>query len=114
MAELKRLEDFIGLAKTGKEVKVDINLRKHPLVQRIHPQANEEMKSEIEVYLLVADYNFRVDKDVTTISKIYMHGFAGESFSETKIAINIANARLKMDYDRLKSAGIEFEEKYFE
>lgn len=114
MAELRRLEDFIALAKAGKEVKVDVKLRKEIVIQKIHPQATEEMKSEIDMYLLIADYNFKADSDTAIVSKIYMHGSAGESLSDAKIAVNIANARLKMDYERLKSAGIEFEEKYFE
>lgn len=114
MAELKRLEDFIGIAKTGKEVKAEISLRKEIVTQKIHPQTTEEMKSELDMYLLIADYIFKVDKDSTTISKIYMHGSVGEPLADAKVAVNIANARLKMDYERLKSAGITFEEKYFE
>lgn len=114
MAELKRLEDFISIAKTGKEVKVNVSLKKEVVTQKVHPQATEEMRSELDMYLLIADYNFEVDKDITRISKVYMYGSVGESLADTKVATNIANARLKMDYDRLRSAGIVFEEKYFE
>ncbi len=110
----QRLEDFISLAKTGEKVNAEITLRKEIVTQKVHPQQTEEMKSEKEMYLLIADFAFNVKGNVKTISKSYMYGSVEESITDKKLAINIANARLKMDYDRLKEGGVIFEEKYFE
>lgn len=113
MAELLRIEDFIALAKEGKDVALDIELRKQPVSQKVHPGDSEEMKSEIDMYLLVADYHFRVGDWKKTVSKVYVYGSGEESLNETKINTSIANERLKMDYQRLRDAHISFEEKFF-
>jgi hypothetical protein len=42
-----------------------------------------------------------------------MYGYLEEPPRDFWVNINIANARLKMDYQRLKNAKISFEEKYF-
>jgi hypothetical protein len=47
------------------------------------------------------------------VTKVYMFGSSEESPDSVKINKSIANARLKMDYQRLKDAKISFEEKYF-
>ena len=39
--ELTRLEDFIRLAKEGKDVLVKIDLRKLTVKQKVHPQETE-------------------------------------------------------------------------
>jgi hypothetical protein len=42
-----------------------------------------------------------------------MFGSADESLSAAKMHKNIANERLKRDYERLKAAKIKVDEKYF-
>lgn len=111
--EFSRLEDFIDLAKEGKDVHVTIELRKQLVAQRVHPGDTEEMKGEIDMYLLIGDYTFRVGKEVKSVSKVYMYGSSEESLDAVKVDRNIANARLKMDYQRLRNANITFEEEYF-
>ncbi len=113
MAEFLRIEDFIALAKEGKDVTLDIDLRRQLVSQKVHPGDTEEMKGEIDMYLLIADYHFTVGNWKKTVSKIYVSGTVEESLNDAKINKSIANERLKMDYKRLSDARISFEEKYF-
>jgi SOS response regulatory protein OraA/RecX len=111
--EFGRLEDFILLAKKGKDVHVEIELRKQLGKQKVHPEETEEMKDEIDTYLLIGDYTFSVEGETRSVSKVYMFGTLEESLDASKIDENITNGRLKMDYQRLKDANIPIEEKYF-
>ena len=111
--ELLRIEDFIALAKEGKDVKGLIELRNQPVSQKIHPGDTEELKGELDMYLLFGDYTFMIGSWKKVISKIYMYGSTGELLNDTKINKSIANERLKLDYQRLKDVNIHFEEKYF-
>ena len=113
MAELVRIEDFIAFANEGKQVKASIELRKQLVSEKVHPGATEEMKGEVDMYLLFGDYAFTVGKDVKKVSKIYMYGSSEESLNDAKINKSIANERLKMDYKRLLDAKIILEEKFF-
>ncbi len=114
MAELVRIEDFIALAVEGKQVNASIELRKKIVSEKVHPGTFEEMKDEVDMYLLFGDYTFLVGKDVKKISKIYMYGSSEESLNETNINKSIADARLKMDYKRLQDAKIILEETFFQ
>ena len=113
MAELVRIEDFIALANEGKQVHASIELRKKLVSEKVDPGTFEQMKGEVDMYLLFGDYTFSVGKDVKIISKIYMYGSSEESLNEANVNKSIANARLKMDYKRLRDAKIVFEEKFF-
>jgi len=113
MAEFARIEDFIALAIEGKKVDASIELRKKIVSEKVHPGTSEQMKDEIDMYLLFGDYTFSVGKDVGKISKIYMYGSSEESLNESNMNKSIANARLKMDYKRLQEAGIILEETFF-
>src|SRR3989304_6943412 len=108
-----RIEDFITLAEGGKEVKLEIELKKQLVAQRVPPGTTEDMKDEVDMYLLTANYVFKVGKDMKLVTKVYVFGSSEESPDAVKINKSIANARLKMDYQRLKDAKIAFEEKYF-
>lgn len=108
-----RLEDFIVLAKKEKDVQLEIGLRKQLVKQKVHPEETEEMKGEIDTYLLIGDYTFKVQGKVHKVSKVYMFGSSEESLDAAKVNKHIANERLKMDYRRLKDSDIEFEEKYY-
>jgi hypothetical protein len=110
---LCRIEDFIALAKEGKDVHVAIDLKKQVVAQKVHPDETEDMKREIDMYLLIADYTFRVGKDVKPVFKVYMFGSSEESPDAAKVNKSIANTRLKVDYQRMRDAKITFEEKYF-
>jgi hypothetical protein len=108
-----RIEDFIAIAKGGKAVNLSIELRKQLVTQQVPPGITEDMKDEIDMYLLAADYFFKVGKDMKLVSKVYILGSSEESPDAVKVNASIANARLKMDYRRLRDAKITFEEKYF-
>ena len=109
----KRLEDFIALAKNGERVHMSIEFRKQLLTEKVHPTDTLEQKGEIDMYLLIGDYAFKVGEEVMKISKVYMFGSAEEPFKVARENKSIANQRLKTDYKRLKEAKITFEDKYF-
>lgn len=111
--ELLRIEDFIALAKEGKDVTVRVDLRQEFVSQKIHPGDTEELKEAIDMYLLFGDYSFKIGNWKKLVSKVYMHGSTGESLNEAKINKSIANERLKLDYQRLKDVNIQIKEKYF-
>ncbi|MGO9612004.1 MAG: hypothetical protein ACLPX5_03110 [Dissulfurispiraceae bacterium] len=111
--EMLRLEDFISLAKEGKNVKLSVSLSKQTFSQKVHPGDTEEMRAELDMYMLLADYTFSVGNWVKKVSKIYVAGTVGEPLNAGRQNVHIANERLRMDYKRLKEADIKFEEKYF-
>lgn len=111
--ELVMLEDFIGLAKEGKEVQVKVELRKQNITQKVHPAETEERKGEVDAYLLIGDYTCTVAGEVYQVPKVYIFGSDEESINTAKMHKNIANERLKRDYKRLKEAKIKVEENYF-
>jgi len=110
---LGRLEDFISFAKTGTKIAAAVNLHKHAVSQKVHPGNSEEMHSEIDMYLLTGDFKFKLGGDNRTVTKVYLIGSPAESIDESKVQVNIANARLKEDYKRLKDVNIMIEEKFF-
>jgi hypothetical protein len=113
MGDYGRIEDFIALAKGGKIVNVQVELGKKLVSQNVPPGVTEDMKDEVGMYLLIADYFFKIEKDMKLVSKVYILGSSEESPDAFKVNKNVANARLSMDYERLKDAQIKFEEKYF-
>ena len=111
--EFFRLEDFIALAKMGKDVEVTVELKKQQVAQKVHPGDTEEMKGEVGMYLLIADFAFNVGGIVKNVSKVYMFGSLEESLDTSNVNRNIANERLKVDYKRLRDVNISLKEKYF-
>jgi hypothetical protein len=108
-----RLEDFIIISRDGMDVGVEVELRKEIITQKVHPEETETMISEVKMSLLIGEYTFRFEGVESKVSKAYMYGSAEESREASEVDRNIANARLKMDYQRLHEANINFEEKYF-
>lgn len=113
IGDYRRIEDFIALAKEGGRVNLEIELKKQLVTQKVPRGVTEDMKDEIDMYLLTANYIFKVGKDMKLVSKVYVFGSSEEPPDVISLNSNIANARLKMDYQRLKDAEITFEEKYF-
>ena len=112
--ELDRLEDFIILSSEGEQVRVKIELRKKPIKEKVHPDETDDMRNELDMYLLIGDYTFKwADTAAKKVSKVYVFGSMSESLVAASGNKNITNQRLMMDYQRLKDANIEFEEKYF-
>jgi hypothetical protein len=112
-AEFARLEDFIQLAEQGRDVQLQVELRRQAIKQKVHHGEAAHGEGEISAYLLIGEYNFRMEGDRYKVSKIYMLGSAEESAEAARLNSNIANERLKMDYQRLTGAGITFSAKYF-
>ena len=52
MAEFVRIEDFIALAKEGKQVNASIELRKKLVSEKVHPGTFDQIKGEVDMYLL--------------------------------------------------------------
>jgi hypothetical protein len=113
ISDYGRIEDFIALANEGGRVDLAIELKKQLVTQKVPQGVTEDMKDEIDMYLLTADYIFKVGKDMKIVSKVYVFGSSEEPPDVIHVNSHIANARLKMDYQRLKDAKITFEEKYF-
>lgn len=106
------LEESIGWAKEGKTVKADVELIREDIVQKVLVEAGDA--EEIDAYLLTGVFTFDVDGKMHKVSKTYLRGYASESVEVSAANKNIANARLKMDYERLVQGGISLEEEYFE
>ena len=58
---IKRLEDYIALANGGSKVDAAVELRKQPIKQKVHPEDTTNLSDEIDMYLLLADYDMTVD-----------------------------------------------------
>jgi len=108
-----RLEDFISLAKQGQYIEVSIDLKKQIVIPKVNQGESGDIKIESELYVLLGEYIFIVEGNVRKVSKPYMYGVSEESANMALREIQIANERLKMDFDRLREANIIFEEKYF-
>jgi hypothetical protein len=108
-----RLEDFIALAKEGKDICASVYLIKKIVTPTLNPEENEETNSNSDMYLLLGEYNFKVAGEVQKIFKSYAFGTYEQSKDSMEQNIRVANERLKMDYQRLRKAHIIFEEKYF-
>jgi hypothetical protein len=110
---LGRLEDFISFAKTGAKIDAKVVINRDCVAQKVHPGNSEESHREVDMYLLTADFTFRIGSDNRKVTKVYVIGSSAESMEDSKVQISIANARLREDYKRLKSVNISFEEKFF-
>jgi hypothetical protein len=111
--KFQRLEDFIALAKQGEKVTVGIALRKQLVQEKVHPEGTSDMRDAIGMYLLLADYSLSAKDETRVVSKVYAFGSAEESLDATRVNKSIANERLRMDYRRLKDAGVAVPEKFF-
>jgi hypothetical protein len=110
----ERLEDFIALGKSRKNAQFEVNLRKQIVKQSIIPEETDNLKVEKNLYLLMADFALvGLGDERRTVTKIYAFGDINETGVEEKVIRIIANERLKMDYQRLQDAKIDFQKKFF-
>ncbi len=110
---LERLEHFIASAKKGSKISAAVDLQKQHVSQKVHPGDTEELKSEVDMYLLIANFTFKTGGKYRKVSKVYLFGSTQESADDARINKNIANARLLEDYKRLAAVNIPVEEKLF-
>ncbi len=108
-----RLESFIELAKSGKQMKIQVNLYSRDVKQLGRPEATDDVMEELDMSLLIADFIPRGLEGEPRVTKVYAVSSIDESDVDAKVTRSIANERLKMDYRRLQDAKIEFEEKFF-
>jgi len=112
--EKGRLEDFIAIAESGIAVQIEVKLRRLIAGPEGPPEEADFMADDTEVYLLIGDYTVRaIGEEKQIISKVYILGATEESPAASSRNKDIANQRLKMDYDRLANAGVEFKEEFF-
>jgi hypothetical protein len=109
----RRLEDYVVLARQGKQVRADVKLRKEVVQQKVHPEETTDTRGEIGMYLLLADFTLTVEGESGVVTKVYAFGAQGEPPESAGVSRSIATARLKMDYKRLKDANIAVNEIYF-
>ncbi|UCD86365.1 MAG: hypothetical protein JSV01_00860 [Desulfobacterales bacterium] len=107
-----RLEEVISWAREGKKIKASVKLSREPIVEVVLVEAGYPQPTP--AYLLNAEYTFEVDGKSYKVAKTYLRGSGSESVKVSAANRNVTNARLKMDYDRLRQAGIDLKEKYFE
>jgi hypothetical protein len=108
-----RLESFIELAKSGKQVKIEIDLYTREVKQMGHPEETDDVIEELDMCLLIADFIPKGLEGEPKVTKVYAVCPINESDVDAKITRYIANERLKMDYKRLQDGKIKFEEKFF-
>jgi len=108
-----RLEDFIAIARKGKDVGLTVALAKQLFTRKFPPYTMGDSGDEIEMYILAANYVFVVEGKTHEFTKFYASGVEGDSPSAVQREIDVANERLKMDYKRLSDANIIFSEKFW-
>jgi hypothetical protein len=109
-----RLEDFIVLAKGGKKVMVSVQLQKDIVTKKANLTHADQIKGEVDLYLLEADFSFSGGDAPGKLTKVYVIGFVDEPYDIRRQNISIANTRLRTDYKRLETDGLQFEKKYWE
>ena len=111
----ERLDAYIALAESGKTVQLQTRLYRKWFKQVSRSSATDDMDIEQDMCLLVADFiPIQVTGEIPTkVSKPYMMCEINQNEIDEKTSRHIANERLRMDYQRLREAGITFEEKFF-
>lgn len=110
-----RLDEYINMARSGERVQLHVRLHRQLFKQLGQSDSSDDIQTETDVSLLMADYvpDAESAEGVVKISKVYMICPINDSEINDKTTLRITNARLRMDYARLKKAGVVFEEKYF-
>ena len=110
-----RLDDYINLAGSGKTIRLQTRLYRKWLKQVSRSNATGGIDMDMDMCLLMADFTpLETTQEMPgKVTKPYMICPVKDSESDEKTTRHIANERLRMDYARLRGAGISFEEKYF-
>ena len=110
----ERLEDFIALADKNDGMRLATQLRKEIVRHRSREEATDDITSETDIFLLMADFILEgAEGGPHEVTKIYAFGPLNETEIRQKTVRHIANERLKGDYQRFVDAGIEVDEKFF-
>jgi len=109
-----RLEDFISLAKQGKQIQVLIDLKNKIVTPAVDPhQKPEDAKGNNNMYLFIGEYSFTVAGETYKVSKVYAYGTFTHSRDSLEQNMRFANDLLKTDFNLLKEVKMKFEEKFF-
>ena len=111
-AGFRRLEDFIVLARAGTKLQASVTLEKQLIKQKVPHEDIEEKENELDMYLLTAIFTFKMEGGDRMVSKVYLLGSTRESAHDSRVHVNIANARLAANYKRLRDAHITIEDKF--
>jgi hypothetical protein len=77
-------------------------------------EATDKLKAGKNWYLLMADFALTGSGgEIRSVTKVYAFGDINESGAEEEVIRSIANERLKIDYQRFRDAGIEYQENFF-
>ncbi len=112
-SDYSRLEDFIIFAKQGRDIGLEVELLKHNATKNLQCEKNDAFEKLEDIYFLTVRYSFDLEGKIYTISKIYSYGNLNDSSHIYITSLKNANERLRVDYERLKSAKIAFKETYF-
>jgi hypothetical protein len=106
-----RIEDFISLSKQGESISADVHLRIEKIL-RVDEHSKENPRHN-DAYIFIGDFLFYLRDKLYTVSKVYSLSYLTNDSNDLHVDRQIANARLKMDYDRLLEGGIHVQEMYF-
>jgi len=112
--EVARLEDIIRIASSGIRVSCFMELKKKNVEIKVKNADADRHQSRIDAFLLLAEYAFSFEETTARICKVYVFGKAQRSGKIQKVDRDVANQRLRVDYERLRAANIEFKELFFE
>ncbi len=110
--EFLSLEDYIEFGKHDGDVHLSISLKKKIMPHHV-AMAPDNLAGERDMYGLTANFILTADGTIRTIEKILVTGSILESSIASSGKKDIANQRLYGEYEQLRDANIEFEEKYF-
>jgi hypothetical protein len=100
------LDDIMTLA-SDKQIGASVELATRKIIEKTGTGGKE-------AYLLSADFRFRINNESYMVSIPYLVGEQAETPEVAVANRKIANSRLRRDYRRLHSAGIEIDPRYFE
>lgn len=112
--EIKRLEDIIRIAIAGIRVTCVIEIRRKNIEIKVTEAEADGHQVDINAFLLLAEYTFSFEESTGHVSKVYVFGRTQKDRGIPKGDRDVANQRLRVDYERLRLANIEFKEVYFE
>jgi hypothetical protein len=111
---LTRIETYLEMAQSGQEVGLEVKLHKEIIKQSLLTDEADNLRIEKDIYLLMADYIPKTTlEEPNIVSKVYAFGTINENDVEERTIRLIANERLQIDYDRLRDAGVDFQEAEF-
>lgn len=112
---LGRLDDFIHLAQSGVNIQLLTRVYRKFFKETKRSSTTDDIDIEMDRCMLMADFTpTRVSRGIPSkVSKVYMICPVNETDVDLKTSYHVANERLRMDFSRLREAGVECEEKFF-